>query len=113
MGYRLWVKADALPDKWYCGNKLYGYVEDDELSSLKYLESLGKVSKDERCDCYFFDYDGDPAIVLSADEFRKFAELYDADRLNAALFTSVRTLYEQENWAELVALPGNKTLHWN
>ena len=108
MGYRLYVNADAQPDKVYSGYKLYGYVEPDKLSSLQYLESLGKVNDD----CYFFDYGDDPAIVLTAEEFRKFAKLYDADRLNAALFSDVKTLYEQENWKELVDLPKNKTLHW-
>ena len=78
MGYRLYCRDADNENSEVCYGKLYGYIEPDadELESVKYLVSIGKVEQE---DAILFDYDWFFATKLSAEEYRKFIDLYEAE----------------------------------
>lgn len=71
MGYRLGIieKKDS-----YYGTKLFGYQDNRDLESFKYLLKLGKVEENE-----YFGYSSDQSITLTDTEFREFIKLYNED----------------------------------
>lgn len=74
MGYRLEVSEEKPT---ICGGKLYGYIEDKDLKKLKsykWLKKEGYVEGGEE-----WDYGFNPKIVLSAEDFREFFDLYLED----------------------------------
>lgn len=76
MGYSMNVTEIDSPRNdldWY-GAKLFGYYKNDVLDSMQYLISLGKVDDDA-----IWDYGIENEITLTADEFRTFLDLYQAD----------------------------------
>lgn len=74
MGYRLTVYEYPNPDIVFYGTKLYGYFDNDELKSKKFLQSI-----DPDYDTEASYWEGDPQFLLSASDFRKFIELYSDD----------------------------------
>lgn len=77
MGYRLGVKTidenDNIKDIYY-GTKLYGYVDEQDLLSFKYLVILNKLDEDA-----YFNYGASHRIFLTYDEFKLFIYLYNED----------------------------------
>ena len=60
--------------------KFYGYVDHDDLKSIKWLNEHGKIEYDglnEPGDVFFGGYG--PRIEFTADEFREFWDLYIQD----------------------------------
>ena len=97
MGYRLNIDEHK-----YYGTKLYGYVNEKQLKSYKYLEKNKIIDGDE---CWF---DGtENRIFLQPDEFKKFIKLYNqdinkeyADKRNKDWFINekeIQELLESEN----------------
>jgi len=71
MGYRPTIYVNRRP-KLELG-KFYGYVNMDNLKSVKWLEDHGKIELDEMFAGY------GPEIDFTADEFREFWDLYVQD----------------------------------
>ena len=75
MGYRL--EISRIIDSDLGGTKLYGYVEDvTKLKSWNWLVNNGHLNEENKL---FFEWDGNPSIILSKDEFRDFTKLYWED----------------------------------
>ena len=74
MGYRPTICCGE--DIWEFG-KFYGYVELDNLKSIKWLVDHDKLKEyDNDPEIAFTCY---PEIVFTAEEFREFIDLYQAD----------------------------------
>lgn len=71
MGYRLEISETEYKA---CGGKLFGYCDEEELKSHKYLLDKGYLDGDE-----YFNYGFEGNIVLRADEFKEFIKLYNED----------------------------------
>lgn len=71
MGYRLEISEIKYKA---CGGKLYGYSDEKQLKSHKYLVEKGYLDGDE-----YFGYGYNPSIPLRADEFKEFIKLYNED----------------------------------
>lgn len=72
MGYRLEMSKVKYSS---CGGKLFGYTENDkELKSYQWLVKNGYIDEDE-----YFDYGNNPKILLGANEFKEFINLYNED----------------------------------
>lgn len=78
MGFRMDVIDAEHPELKYSETKLFGYFEGKGLRSYQYLLSKGKIEGDE-----IFDYGLDLEIELTAEEFREFIDLYNADYMDA------------------------------
>lgn len=74
MGYRLEVSEAKHT---ICGGELYGYVDDKDLKKLKSYKWLKKEGYVERGEDW--DYGFNPQIILSAEAFREFFDLYLED----------------------------------
>ena len=104
MGYRpsIYVDGDLMIEF----GKFYGYVDLDNLKSIKWLDEHGKIDEDER----FFGGDG-PEINFTADEFREFWDLYIQD-INEYDFREYDYIiydkpYDPETtWSRYSGLPG-------
>lgn len=75
MGYRLYCRDDKNE---VCYGKLYAYTDCDvdKLASFKYLLDIGKVEEE---DAISFECDWNAEITLTAEEYRKFIDLYEKD----------------------------------
>ena len=76
MGYRLNIdelKKGCLENVYY-GTKLYGYKDESNFISFKYLLTLGKIDEDT-----LFDYSSDFEIPLNSRELYVFLILYNLD----------------------------------
>lgn len=76
MGYRLNIdelKKGCLENVYY-GTKLYGYKDESNFISFKYLLTLGKITEDT-----VFDYSSDFEISLNSRELYVFLILYNLD----------------------------------
>lgn len=77
MGYRLGIKTidenDNIKEIYY-GTILYGYCDELNLLSFKYLVVLNKIEEDT-----FFDYGAKNRFFLTYDEFMLFIYLYNED----------------------------------
>ena len=69
MGYRLEISEIKYKA---CGGKLYGYSDEKQLKSYKYLVGKGYLDGDK-----YFSYGYNPSIPLRADEFKEFIKLYN------------------------------------
>ena len=106
MGYRLNIKCFSDPQLKFYGTKLYGYQAPEKLKSKQYLKSL------------FPDYDydasyweGDPNLILTADEFEYFIKLYADDWYEY----SGQLLSQHENWGSIELMlrsPFDKEISW-
>ena len=71
MGYRLEISEIKYSA---CGGKLYGYFDEENFKSRKWLLERGYIDGDE-----YWSYGCNPQIVLRPDEFKEFIELYNED----------------------------------
>ena len=102
MGYRLNIDEHK-----YYGTKLYGYTDEKELKSYKYLQKIQKINGDE---CWF---DGtENRIFLFADEFEKFIKLYNKD-LNNENEKEKDWFINQEEIQELLNSKSAKIIYWD
>lgn len=76
MGYRLTISCPDLCESPELG-KFYGYVKHDDLKSIKYLVDNHLVPDDDPDIFYYQEYG--PDIVLTAEQFREFIDLYQED----------------------------------
>lgn len=76
MGYRLSVEVVGNDNPSYYGTKLYGYVDEKELKSYKWLMYKGYLRADED---YCWDYGSENPIVMKIEDFRIFAIFYNID----------------------------------
>lgn len=78
MGYRPSIYVDG--EMMIEFGKFYGYVDLDNLKSIKWLEEHGKIEYgglNDPVDVFWSGYG--PAINFTADEFREFWDLYIQD----------------------------------
>lgn len=80
MGYRLEV-SEVKPRPTICGGKLYGYAAGqsegdgiEKLKSYQWLKEYGAINGNE-----FWTYGCSIDVVLSAEDFREFFDLYRKD----------------------------------
>lgn len=108
MGYRpgIYVDGELMVEF----GKFYGYVDHDDLKSIKWLDDHGKI------DAYESEYDIvfigglGPRIEFTADEFREFWDLYIQD-INDHDFSNDGIKYDKPfdseiTWKEYSCLPG-------
>ena len=74
MGYRL--EVSELKYKMCCG-KLFGYVDTYNLESYRWLVDNNYLSGDKLEEYFDYGYEGN--IVLSAEKFKEFIEIYIKD----------------------------------
>lgn len=106
MGYRLSVSE--LKNEYY-GTKHYGYCvkEEQELASYKYLKSIGKVDGDE-----IFDYCCENPIVLDAEQFRTFIDLYNKEYMSGISWQYPHNILEEEEIKKLCESSYDKLIRW-
>lgn len=80
MGYRLAIEKCKMI---YYNTKLFGYVEKENLKSLKYLIDIDKLSEDVQ-----FEYGIDNEIVLNGEQMKKFIKLYNEDLNNFNFYSN-------------------------
>lgn len=101
MGYRPEFTEIRRERRWY-GTKLYGYVDDTfKLESCKWLVEKGWLVGDE---AWGFCMEG--RFMLTADEFREWFALYNADFKNEYGYglNESDTEYGRNRWSELKAI---------
>ena len=120
MGYRLEVKCNGM--EVYTG-KFYGYVELDNLKSIKWLLDNKRediVTDDDPIPIYMFDVcDYGPEITLTSEEFKVWLRLYNDD-INEYNFTGHYISYPEnyditeqyEELKEILKMPYDKVLFW-
>lgn len=101
MGYRLNVSSKTNSDKSYYGTKLYGYVDEKNLQSYKWLERHGKLTGDE-----VWDYGCENTIVLTAEEYQEFIKLYARDYCEKFVYPNIMQELKE------VADDGDVELSW-
>ena len=106
MGYRLEISAVKYRA---CGGKLYGYSDEKELKSHKYLVEKGYLDGDE-----YFGYGFNPSILLRADEFKEFIKLYNEDYNESRQLEGEDKdcIINDRNIKELLENDENKLLEW-
>lgn len=99
MGYCLWIGDAKSPELHFYGTKLFGYVKEHKaLLSFQYLKSLGKLDDHD-----IFTYGFNNRLTLTAEEARKFMELYTSDytivykKLELLSDDDLKKLLETEN----------------
>ena len=108
MGYRPEFKDTENPDLCFYGTKLYGYVNEKELSSYQYLLSIEKVTSDD-----IWDYAFPHEMVLTAEQFRVFMKLYEKDFDKEAGFEGCLAAYaDYKNIEELLKTDSDKHIEW-
>ena len=108
MGYRPEIKDLQNPDLRFYGTKLYGYVRDDlELPSRRYLISIGKVKDDD-----VWDYTFSHEMILTAEQFRKFMELYENDFDEYGKFGKLSEYHDYNVIQELLKSESDKHIEW-
>lgn len=105
MGYRLDI-SDPENHLKFNGTKLYGYTDERNLESYKYLESIGKVDElTTFSDCI------DNEMTLTPEQFREFIRLYKTDFFNHAGF-EMSEIHEYNAIEEMLATENDKIVRW-
>ena len=109
MGYRPEIRDLQNPNLRFYGTKLYGYVSDDlELPSRRYLISIGKVEEGD-----FWDYPFPHEMTLTAEQFRKFMELYEKDFDEYGEFGKLSEYHDYNVIQELLKSESDKHIEWS
>ena len=103
MGYRLEISEIKYKAS---GGKLFGYVDKEELLSHKWLLENGFIEGDE-----YWNYGCNPQIVLNAEEFREFFNLYAEDLRNLYKY-DINEILLDKNLEELLKSKNDKLLEW-
>lgn len=96
MGYRPTICCHE--DNWEFG-KFYGYVNLDNLKSIKWLIEHGKLEEYDDDPKLAFTA-GFPEIVFTAEEFREFIDLYQED-INGYDFSKCRIKYATQPYFKM------------
>lgn len=91
MGYRLAILCPGVGKSPDLG-KFYGYVIHDKLKSIKYLID-NHLLPDDDPDIFYYNEFG-PDIILTAEQFREFIDLYQED-INNHDFSNDGIKYEK------------------
>lgn len=109
MGYRPEIKDLRNPDLCFYGTKLYGYVADEsELPSYQYLIQIGKLTHEDDYWGYGFTHE----MTLTAEEFRKFMELYEQDFDEFGGFGKLSEYHDYNIIQELLESGSDKHIEW-
>lgn len=104
MGYRL--EISEIKHK-ACGGKLYGYTDETNFKSRQYLIDKNYLEVDES---EYWSYGFNPQIILTAQEFREFINLYNEDWNNSG--KNKDCILNDEKIKELMENDNNKLLEW-
>jgi hypothetical protein len=107
MGYRPDIMDTKRPELRFYDTKLYGYVDHEQLSSFKYLLSIGKVDED-----VIWDYSWQNEMILTAEEFRKFMPLYEKEFDELMSFGKLKDYYDYNIIQELLKTDNDKHIEW-
>lgn len=108
MGYRPEFKDLQNPDLLFYGTKLYGYVDESKLQSYKYLLSIGKAEEDD-----LWDYPFEHEMILTAEQFRKFVDLYEKDFDRYGKFGPLSNYHDYSIIQKLKATESDKHIEWS
>lgn len=114
MGYRLDV-TDLGNNNNYYGTKHYGYLKEStsgepgerQLESYKYLVSIGKFNGKE-----LFEYGCENPCELTAEQFKKFIELYNKEYLSGISWETSHNILEEKRMSEIYDSPNRKRIKW-
>lgn len=107
MGYRLNVRK-VRPEE-ICGGKLFGYTDARELKAFRFLVEKGLLEEE---DWIHFEGYGEMPLVLDAETFRRFVELYDEDLREHGTVGPAFTLAGDPEVQKLLEDPCDKVIHW-
>ena len=106
MGYRLEVKCVDNKDINFYGTKLVGYVDPQDLDSIKYLVYLGKI-EDFEVD-YIWNGGSGPYYELEENQFNNFIRYYRSDLMKHKQID----VYTFPEIQKVMNCPGNKIIGW-
>lgn len=108
MGYRPEFKDMENPDLCFYGTKLYGYTDESALSSFQYLLSIRKVERDT-----IWDYGSPNEMTLTAEQFRKFMQLYEKDFDERSEYLNLCEYHDYNIIRALMQTESDKHIEWN